>query len=73
MTPGARVLAAAEHPACLTAAAALQIAEDEPVYGVRRIRLADGRPLLLEHSQFPAAAFPGLRARRLDVLVRGPA
>ncbi len=66
MTPGARVLAAAEHPAGPTAAAALQIAEDEPVYGVRRIRLADGRPLLLEHSQFPAAAFPGLLRCRLD-------
>jgi GntR family transcriptional regulator len=66
VTPGARVLAATEHPAGPTAAAALQIAEDEHVYAVRRIRLADGRPLLLEHSQFPAAAFPGMLRCRLD-------
>ena len=66
MMPGARVLAAAEHPAGPTAAAALQIAEHEHVFGIRRIRLADGRPLLLEHSLFPAAAFPGMLRCRLD-------
>jgi GntR family transcriptional regulator len=66
LTPGARVLAAAEHLAGPASAAALQIAEDDLVYGIRRIRLADGRPLLLEHSQFPAAVFPGMLESRLD-------
>jgi GntR family transcriptional regulator len=66
MTPGARVLAATEHPAGPTTAAALQITEDDPVYGVRRIRLADGRPLVLEHSHFPAAACPDMLRCRLD-------
>jgi GntR family transcriptional regulator len=66
MTPGARVLAATEHPAGPTTATALQITEDDPVYGVRRIRLADGRPLVLEHSHFPAAVFPDMLRCRLD-------
>jgi GntR family transcriptional regulator len=66
VTPGARVLTAVEHPAGPTAAAALRIGEAEPVYGVRRIRLADGQPLLLEHSLFPAASFPGMLRCRLD-------
>jgi GntR family transcriptional regulator len=66
MTPGARVLAAAEYPAGPASAAALRLAEDDHVYSVRRIRLADGKPLVLEHSLFPAALFPGLLECRLD-------
>ena len=66
MTPGARVLAATEHLAGPTTAAALQITEDDLVFAVRRIRLADGRPLVLEHSHFPAAAFPDMLRCRLD-------
>jgi GntR family transcriptional regulator len=66
MTPGARVLSATEHPAGPATAAALQIAEEAHVFGVRRIRLADGRPLLLEHSLFPAALFPEMLRCRLD-------
>jgi GntR family transcriptional regulator len=66
LTPGARVLAATEHPAGPATAAALLIAEDDPVYSVRRIRLADGKPLVLEHSLFPAAGFPGMLRCRLD-------
>jgi GntR family transcriptional regulator len=66
LTPGALVLAAAEHQAGPASAAALQIAEDALVYGIRRIRLADGRPLVVEHSQFPAAVFPGMLECRLD-------
>ncbi|HEY2578605.1 MAG TPA: GntR family transcriptional regulator [Streptosporangiaceae bacterium] len=66
MTPGARVLAATEHQAGPATADALQIGEEDLVYGVRRIRLADGRPLVLEHSLFPAAVFPGMLNCRLD-------
>ena len=66
MTPGARVLAATEHPAGPATAAALELGEDDRVYAVRRIRLADGRPLVLEHSLFPAALCPDLLLCRLD-------
>jgi GntR family transcriptional regulator len=66
MTPGARVLAAAEHPAGPATAAALEISEEDSVYGVRRIRLADGRPIVLERSLFPAGRFPGMLDSRLD-------
>jgi GntR family transcriptional regulator len=66
MVAGARVLSAAERPAGPAAAAALAIGEHDRVYEVRRIRLADGRPVALEHSLFPAAAFPGLLDGPLD-------
>lgn len=66
VTPGARVLAASGHPAGPATAAALEISEDDRVYGVRRIRLADGRPVALAHSWFPAALFPGMLECRLD-------
>jgi GntR family transcriptional regulator len=63
---GARVLAAGSIPASAAAAAALELGQGEPVIEVRRIRLADGRPIVIEHSQFPAAVFPGLLDCRLD-------
>jgi GntR family transcriptional regulator len=66
VTPGARVLAATEYPAGPATAVALEIGEDDRVYGVRRIRLADGKPVVLEHSRFPAALFPGMLGCRLD-------
>ena len=37
-----------------------------PCIEVRRIRLADGKPIVIEHSQFPAALFPDLLDCRLD-------
>ncbi len=66
MVAGARVLAATEHPAGPAAAAALALHDGAPVLDVRRIRLADDRPVAVEHSLFPAALFPGLLAGRLD-------
>jgi GntR family transcriptional regulator len=63
---GARVLAAAQIPASPVAAAALGLAEGDPVHEVRRIRLADGRPMVIERSQFPAGVFPDLLDCRLD-------
>jgi GntR family transcriptional regulator len=36
------------------------------VYEIRRIRLADGRPMVLARSLFPAARFPGFLESRLD-------
>jgi GntR family transcriptional regulator len=66
MVAGARVLSATERPAGPAAAAALKLGERDRVYEVRRIRLADGNPVVLEHSLFPAAAFPGMLGCRLD-------
>jgi GntR family transcriptional regulator len=63
---GARVLAAGQIPASPAAAAALGLAEGDPVHEVRRIRLADGRPMVIEHSLFPAKLFPDLLDCRLD-------
>ncbi len=66
MTAGARVLSARQRPAGPAAGAALDLREGDPVHEVRRVRLGDGRPIVLEHSLFPAATFPGLLQCRLD-------
>jgi GntR family transcriptional regulator len=66
MVAGARVLTASERPAGPAAGAALDLADNDPVYDIRRIRLADGRPIVLERSLFPAARFPGMLDGRLD-------
>jgi GntR family transcriptional regulator len=42
------------------------LADGDPVWDIRRVRLGDGRPIALEHSVFPAAGFPGLLRGRLD-------
>ncbi len=54
----ARVLSASLLPAGPAARSALRLAERDEVYEVRRIRLADGRPIVLERSLFPAFGFP---------------
>jgi GntR family transcriptional regulator len=66
MVAGARVLSARIRPAGPAARAALQLGPDDQVHEIRRIRLADGRPIALEHSLFPAARFPGMLDGRLD-------
>ncbi|HXP22238.1 MAG TPA: UTRA domain-containing protein [Streptosporangiaceae bacterium] len=66
LVAGARVLAAVQIPASAAASAALDISQGDPVYEVRRLRLADGQPILLEHSLFPAQRCPGLLDYRLD-------
>jgi GntR family transcriptional regulator len=66
LVAGARVLSAGPRPAGPAAGAALRIGEGDPVYEIRRIRLADGRPIVLERSLFPAARFPGMLDGRLD-------
>ncbi len=66
MVAGARVLAAVPGPATRSAAAALGIAQGDEVYEVSRVRLAEGKPIALERSFFPAALFPGLLDGRLD-------
>jgi GntR family transcriptional regulator len=66
MVAGARVLSATERQAGPAAAAALKLGERDHVCEVRRVRLADGSPVALEHSLFPAAALPDLLSCRLD-------
>ena len=66
LVAGARVLAAAELPASPAAAAALEVDVGDPLYEVRRVRLAGTEPILIEHSLFPAKTCPGLLDNRLD-------
>jgi GntR family transcriptional regulator len=66
LVAGARVLTAAEIPASPAAAAALDIDVGDPLYEVRRVRLAGDEPILIEHSLFPAHLCPGLLDYRLD-------
>jgi GntR family transcriptional regulator len=66
LVAGARVLAAVQIAASPAASAALEIDIGDPVYEVRRLRLAGGEPILIEHSLFPAERCPGLLDFRLD-------
>ena len=66
LVAGARVLAASEIKASPAASAALDIGVGAPVYEVRRLRLAGGQPILIEHSLFPAERCPDLLSSRLD-------
>ena len=66
MVAGARVLSAAGAPGRAGRGRRAGLAEDDPVYEVRRIRLGDGRPIALERSLFPADRFPGMLEFRLD-------
>ncbi|MHB1987529.1 MAG: GntR family transcriptional regulator [Acidimicrobiales bacterium] len=65
LTAGAVVLHARKEPACATTAAALEIEPGEEVHEIRRLRLANERPVLIECSSFPAARFAGLLDRDL--------
>jgi GntR family transcriptional regulator len=66
MVAGAQVLSATQRRPGPATAAALRLADGDQVLQVRRLRLADGKPIGLEHSQFPAALFPGMLAEPLD-------
>src|SRR5207237_10648442 len=50
MQPGARVLFATQRPAGPVSAAALELAEGDPVHEVRRVRLGEGRPRVVGES-----------------------
>jgi DNA-binding GntR family transcriptional regulator len=58
--PGTRVLDLAIEPADAMVADALEIEPGAPVVALRRIRLADAEPIVVETSRLPAARFPGL-------------
>ncbi len=65
LVAGARVLAVALTRAEAPVAAALRLGTGEAVVAVTRVRLADGDPIALERSWFPAARFPGLAEQAL--------
>ena len=63
---GATVLSAQEGPSSGRTATALGLEPGEHVFEVVRLRLADGEPLALEVSLFPAGRFAGLLDLQLD-------
>ena len=57
---GTRILSTQIAVADQTTRTALRLEPDALVIVIRRIRLADGMPISLDHGQFPADRFPGL-------------
>jgi len=57
---GSSVLSASIVPTDSEAARELRIGREALVVSIVRIRLADGRPISVEHARFPADRFPGL-------------
>jgi GntR family transcriptional regulator len=62
---GARLIDATTLLAARPVARALRLDRDAEVHRVVRVRTADGRPLALERSYFPAEAFPDLLQQSL--------
>lgn len=62
---GARVLTTETLPANGLVAEELQVRAGDPVHEIVRVRSADGTPLALENSYFPAEHFPDLLRCRL--------
>jgi GntR family transcriptional regulator len=65
LSAGTRVIAVALTSAGPRVAHALRLDPDDPVVAVTRVRLADGVPIALERSRFPAQRFPGLAEQAL--------
>ena len=59
LEPGAEIIDVSENPAGWRISAALEIGPTAPVVRIQRLRLADGIPMALEDSWFPAERFPG--------------
>ena len=60
LEPAARVREVVERQASWAIAAALELEPGSPVIRIRRLRLGNDVPLVLEDSWFPATHFPGL-------------
>jgi GntR family transcriptional regulator len=65
LVAGARVIAVALTTAEPAVTDALRLGPYEPVVAITRVRLADGEPIALERSRFPAGRFPGLAEQAL--------
>lgn len=66
LTASAVLLRADEVPVSEDVASGLEIAVGAPVYEVARLRLANGKPVVLESSSFPAERFKGMLEEPLD-------
>lgn len=66
--PGAKVVALEKQPASVAVARKLRIPVTAPVYFVRRVRLVNREPAMLETFWMPAKRFP--RFERFDIRAR---
>jgi GntR family transcriptional regulator len=64
--PTAELLWSGTEKATAVVAAALQIPADSDVHALQRLRRADGDPLAIETTYYPAALTPGFLERPLD-------
>ena len=67
-TPGARVVSFQQRPVEASLAAVLDLPVSAPVYEIRRLRLLNQEPVMMEHYIIPARRFPGLE--RFDLETR---
>src|SRR4051794_20398838 len=66
LAPAAHVKEVVERTASWAIAAGLELEPGSPVVRIRRLRLGDDVPLVLEDSYLPGALFPGLAERDLS-------
>jgi GntR family transcriptional regulator len=66
LTASALVLHVEQLPASSAVARSLELEEGKQVYEVSRLRLANGRPVVLESSSFPAERFAGMLDEPLE-------
>jgi GntR family transcriptional regulator len=66
LRPGTRLLSFETAAASVGVARALALAEGEPVFKIRRLRLADDEPLILETVCVPARVCPDLTEAALE-------
>lgn len=62
---GTRIIGTQMAPPTARMRAAMQLADGDLVFGIRRIRLADGTPISLDYAHLPAARFPDLLEQSL--------
>lgn len=66
MSPSSQVIALDTVPAGPELAEILAIGPEDPVTRVDRVRLADGRPMAIEHTRLVASLVPGLEYHDLS-------
>jgi GntR family transcriptional regulator len=66
IAPGACLLRLQRIPATRFVSEELDVALGQDVYYVHRLRLANQEPMVIEHSYFPVALFPGLDKHDLE-------
>jgi GntR family transcriptional regulator len=66
LAPQTKLLGARAEAAGEAAANALSVELGSPIFTIRRLRLADATPLLLEEASLPAERFPGLLSADLE-------